>query len=154
MNNQKMTYTMSANKHDVLAMCTRSEAEKIFKHIGVVFSDMVVVDEWNFVPDTIKEGFGIFFDGEDINPDNEMYYAPVISGAKVDWRFAECYLLDAYKIMGVFRDDNPRVLSAKIASPLWIELAIDEQKRKPEDLVILIAPILPNDSVINAEAQP
>ncbi len=131
------------DKHNVLAMLSRKDANRVFEaHVGVKYSDLVEIRGWKPVPEDPKAGLSIWLAGDELHTE-DIFYSPIIQDVKATWCFSSGYLADAMKVFVVF-DKETRVLSAKIASPLWIEPSVPVEKQKGTDLVILIAPRIPN----------
>jgi len=129
---------MALEKDRALMVTTRRDAEKMLtEKVGTPSGELVQVAEWIPIPDDgsstelwLLDG-GLIFD--------LIHFAPVVKDVDVDWCYDRRYLEDAYRMLDIF-NKTPIFLSAKIASPLWVETVTNPEKRKDDDIVILIAP--------------
>lgn len=138
---------MGLRKDDALMITTRKEAEKMFtEKVGTPSSELMPVTKWMPIPDG-EGGTELWFTNE-LHPDL-IHFAPVIKDVVVDWYYDSRYLESAYRMLDIF-DKHPIFLSAKIASPLWIETEANPEERKDDDIIILIAPRVANEPEIKS----
>jgi len=128
---------MALEKDNAIRMTTRRDAEIFMEKRGIPSSDLVLVTKWTPIPDR-EGGTELWFLNRGLIVEL-IHFAPIIEDVDVDWYYNRQYLEDAFRMLDIF-DKTPIFLSAKIASPLWVETVTNPEKRKDDDLVILIAP--------------